>query len=816
MKIKKILFATLLMFTSLASSCKLVVDKPLTAEQQKVLRDKKQELITKIEDDFPDINYIDSDLHHLQLLRQECINQINEEINIDELDSLYSRLTNALSKIKTKTEYFYELVELDFRETLSESDKTYAEQKLTDLVNSLVDADTLNDIKTIAEEYFTYVSFLFNKEYRDEQKNIISECYYSIDQYLYYDSMVDELNHIVSDYAQQLDLCNSYDDAKRLAEEACALLNAVQTKDEFDLEETNTAKRYVSNCIESIKQNAVVSASQRSAIKSWGDETINCVNDLTSANDILIYFVESCLQILADLEVDLDSNLELFKEIKLKQLEATYLKFLDYRKDDYSLLLEIFDTCTTAILNATNKDDVIDKWNAGNSSLKSIKTNQQKIAQEDEEFSSELLSLCGTYVIDRPANQYNVNYYYEFAEIIDYYLFYQKEDYTFVQDEFRVKVNFPFFDAKSLRNDVYWYCSLMRGSADMYFVRDNDYFVVKLIGYEQATLTADFTPITKRQDPSYYDNGGTVLTPRANDFEDFPYKGNAKKAYCWNSQQLCYALENGYCPVAKPGSIAEAVLNRAKEILRDVIQEGMDNTEKIYQIYSWLGRNASLDMDISQYNFSSDMDERPSENLALYRSYYAESALFDGHTVCDGYAKAYGLMLAIEGIQSKRIMCKSNKAYENTINTSTKAGTGHHEVTYVEVNGNTYCTDPTRSSANTNRTLLTWNHVLFPTQYQHDRVLMRCNETRNDGVDYKNHILRKLKIGTVNMLVSNKTELTRLINAVPTDLENYQFEILFTDEYKDCKEDFLSFGLDMEFNEFYTDEHIKGLIVYPE
>ena len=816
MNIRNIFLAALLMFSGVISSCSLITDKPLTAEQQDALDVKRKELIDRIEKDYPDSNYLDDEVHLVQLLRLESINLIYEEDNIDNLESLYSRLVDNLDNVLTKEGHFCDLVDLNILETLCDSDKTYVEDKYDELKKKAQNTQNINEIKELVEEFSIYVSFFIGQEYKKEQIKRIQEYFDAIEQSLYYDFLADQMNRILSSYAQKIDLCSSYDAAEDLAEEAKLLLEAVQTKEEYDLGKVEEAKQYVSSAFANIVENAVVSSSQMSAINSWSNETLTYIENLTNSNEILTYFVNSALQMLSDLGIDLDVNLNIFKEIKNKQLEALYLKFLDYREDDYTSLEETLANCSVAILSAINKDEVISKWNEANTDLQAIKTNEQRIALEDESFNNELNSQCGTYVVDKPSNQYNINYYYQLAEIIDYYLFYQKEDFTFVQDEFRVKVNFPYISPRWVRNEVYWYCSLLRGSADMYFERENEYFVVKLIGYEQSTKEAEFTPITKRQDPSYFDNGGTPTSGRADDFDDFECKLNVKKAVCWNSQQLCYALEKGYCPVPKAGSVAEQVLNRAKEILLDIVEEGMDDTEKIYEIYSWLGRNASLDMDISKYNYSSDMDERPSENLALYRSYYAESALFDGHTVCDGYAKAYGLMLALEGIQSKRILCKSKRPEINTINTSTNAGTGHHEVTYVELDGNTYCTDPTRSSANTNRSLLTWNHVLFPTQYQHDKVLMRCNQTIDSGKDYKDYILKKLKIAGVSMFVNNKTELAALINAVPTNLENYQFEILFTDEYANCKEDFMSFGLDFEFNEFYTDEHIKGLIVYPE
>lgn len=807
------------MFSSISvSSCKLVAGKGPTSEEIVSLESKRSELIKAIEDDFADEYYFDEELHTLQLLRQECINLLNEETDVNEIDALYSRLRETLELITSKKDYFKKIFVLDeYLALVTKEDQYLVKEKYESVLDDVIKTVKPEDLAKFVNAMVEYITYVTSQGYLEDIKQLMNECYETLDQYLYYDFQVDDLNHIMSEYAQKINLSANYDTAEQYYEEACALLKAVQNKTQYDQKMCQEAKDYVRNSIESIKANAVFTNDQRTAFNSWAENVYAHIRFMSRAHDVLSYYINQCLQFIEDVGVDVEQNLDIQKELKLKQLECLYLNFLDYRKDDYADLLALFDTCKTNIMNAISGDALNESYQDSNTLLQTIKTNEEKIAIEDAAFEEEITSLCGENKIDRPANQYNVTYYYQFAEIIDYYLYYQKEDYSFVQDEFRVKVNFPFFDARSLRNDVYWFCSLMRGSADMYFVRDNDYFVVKLIGYEQGTKSIEFTPITKRNDPSYYDNGGASLVDRDNSFDDFAYKSFTKKAYCWNSQQLCYALENGYCPVVKPGSLAEQVLSKAKEILRDIIKEGMEPTEKMYQIYTWLGKNASLDMNISEYNYSTDMEERPSENLATLRSFYAESALFDGHTLCDGYAKAYGLMLNMEGIKSKRVLCKGgDKMYKNTINTSTLTGTGHHEVTFVEVDGNTYCSDPTRSSANTNRSLLSWNHILFPTQYVKERVMMKTNTTEDDGKDYKNYILSKLKIGSAKMLVRNKTELLNLISQLPEDMENSQFEILFTNEYKNCKNDFLDLGLDFEINEFYTDERIKGLIAYLE
>jgi len=321
---------------------------------------------------------------------------------------------------------------------------------------------------------------------------------------------------------------------------------------------------------------------------------------------------------------------------EVKALKEEYLAKLtaDLKMEDAKLLLQ---EAKDAIGLIKTNDDL---WNDGVS-----------------EFRAALQTSFGENVLEEPKSLTEAANSSELADIIDYYAFYQISGTEFVCDTFRVKLNYDHWNAQDEINNVYWNCELLRSGAGIYGeFEERDYLVLHLIPYNLASTSnrATTNKIAMNQSlVEFKSEGQTVARP--SDFENFPYKKYTKTlGGVWNTQQLWYALEHEYIPVCVAGSPAEQTLNKAKEILRGLIREGMSDEEKIFSIYSWFAENVQYD-----YKYTNDFYQSVLEKYAEAapsKAFHAEGALIDGLAVCEGYAKSYLILLRIEGIESYRIV----------------------------------------------------------------------------------------------------------------------------------------------------------------
>ena len=79
------------------------------------------------------------------------------------------------------------------------------------------------------------------------------------------------------------------------------------------------------------------------------------------------------------------------------------------------------------------------------------------------------------------------------------------------------------------------------------------------------------------------------INQRENTFENFPivYQ-NQGTIHVETSQQLYYAVEMGYLPICKENSMAEFIYEEAKNILRRIISDEMNDYTKAKQIFNFL------------------------------------------------------------------------------------------------------------------------------------------------------------------------------------------------------------------------------------
>ncbi len=393
-----------------------------------------------------------------------------------------------------------------------------------------------------------------------------------------------------------------------------------------------------------------------------------------------------------------------------------------YRKNDQASIRALQAAALTALAEKTAAAEMQTLIGELDTAIALIPTNDARWAKSLADFRAALLARYGTYVLHEPASLTAASSYLELGQIIDYYAFYQLDGTSFVSDTFRVQLNFPHRYAEWELVEVHWYCELIRSAVGLlgYFEEDSSQMVFTLVPYAFATQTNREGEANINRHPTMieFNSDPDAQSVRGDDFEDFPYLSLYTKRLegIWNSQQLWYALEHEYIPVVVPGSPAARVLERAKQILRTVIRDGMSTEEKIFRLYSWFAENVEYDYVYYDFLEHEDRELLPDHLTAVFNSFHIEGALFDGMAVCCGYAKAYLLMLRMEGIESYRLAL--NYAWEHTISDMGGITYGSHALVAVRASdGKFYYSDVEQSFAK-NNTLSRYHQLLVPHQYQ--------------------------------------------------------------------------------------------------
>ena len=168
---------------------------------------------------------------------------------------------------------------------------------------------------------------------------------------------------------------------------------------------------------------------------------------------------------------------------------------------------------------------------------------------------------------------------------------------------------------------------------------------------------------------------------RADDYEGFAINSIAETFPVYNSEELWWAVEQGYRPIfPQSGTKAELFYERAKMILRDIITDGMTDYEKALAIYEYLIEAVAYDYDAY---YSAKTGEEEKENTC----YYLEGVFEKGRAVCDGKTKAFVLLAGMEGIDCVR-------AFGSSL-----TGSVGHAWNYVKIDGYWYLVDTTEGDA---------------------------------------------------------------------------------------------------------------------
>ncbi len=126
----------------------------------------------------------------------------------------------------------------------------------------------------------------------------------------------------------------------------------------------------------------------------------------------------------------------------------------------------------------------------------------------------------------------------------------------------------------------------------------------------------------------------------------------------YNSEQLLYAVENGYKPVFMNDSdpIVQAEINNARTIyekarntLLQIIPRDTHDLQKATIIHDWIIDHNSYDFNLLELS-----NGAPAGSLIKYKGFYLDGVFTDGYAVCDGISKAFSLLARIEGMEAIR------------------------------------------------------------------------------------------------------------------------------------------------------------------
>jgi transglutaminase-like putative cysteine protease len=410
----------------------------------------------------------------------------------------------------------------------------------------------------------------------------------------------------------------------------------------------------------------------------------------------------------------------------LKKSANLYISnFVDadaYRQAERDELDSVIKETRKNISGANSAQEVLKHISNAENSLSNLRTNDEYWMSEDEQFVLYMSQKYGEKALVPPSSLTLAKSTAELARIIDYYAFYQLDAENFERGTFRVRLDFAHMYSDYVIKDVYWYCELIRSAVGIsgYFEKDTSELVVTLTPYDLASVSNTDKPIEiERYDSLIEYNSNSVLTERSDDFDDFPYYELYKGKYVtvWNSQQLWYALEKECIPMPVENSPAELVLEKAKEILREIIKDGMSIEEKVFAIYSWYADNVTYDYGYDDFLYVEDRENFPDSMAATLHSFHAEGALLENLAVCCSFAKSCLVLMRIEGIEAYRVILHD---YENNAvdNLGRKNYGSHAIITLRASDGKFYYCDVEQCGAGHNLTYQKYHQLLVTAKEQ--------------------------------------------------------------------------------------------------
>ena len=282
----------------------------------------------------------------------------------------------------------------------------------------------------------------------------------------------------------------------------------------------------------------------------------------------------------------------------------------------------------------------------------------------------------------------------QFIKEADYHIFYNVESFV-------IKTDFDYGDVEKLLDRLYVESDLLASSASVKGKAISGGYVQVVVKYYNKDLMI---------------TSSNAVIPVITEGEKIPRKRTKTHVFeaidglsgvsVYSSDQALYALTHGYKIAPVKDSPAEKLVEKAKSVLISVINDDMTPFEKMYNIYVWLLQNAAYDNAVSDAVSGNCLDKEYESDMlcSLFTSFYAEGPLFYGATVCYGYAKAYGLLLAMEGLDVTRVVAQTadsrgRSAFNYDADSGQYVAFRIHSYNYVKIDGLDYLSDVTYACA---------------------------------------------------------------------------------------------------------------------
>lgn len=315
--------------------------------------------------------------------------------------------------------------------------------------------------------------------------------------------------------------------------------------------------------------------------------------------------------------------------------------------------------------------------------------------------------------IEKPAEP--VHNFNELMYLADYYAFYKQESF-----DIQIASNYKF--SNPVKNDwphesvcLYDSGELMNGVMGFKTSYANNVLHFDLTIYHNAYIDTNPTKFL------LYDAGyQPEENLRPSTYNDFATEyDNLPIADVYSTQQLWYAAQYGYKINPLPNSPAEHYYNLAKDVLRNICSDDMDDMEKYAAIFDYVTHNAVYDYEAIDLPVGHDEANYPDEYGARYKGYFIEGFFDNGLVVCDGYSKVSTLLGSMEGLDIVRATGNDDRDY-------VRRDTSGHAFCYLKIDGTTYLSDPTWCYTSLSGNYESVNHSYFLTNNRgHDEYKVR-------------------------------------------------------------------------------------------
>ena len=300
----------------------------------------------------------------------------------------------------------------------------------------------------------------------------------------------------------------------------------------------------------------------------------------------------------------------------------------------------------------------------------------------------------GTFINKLPNPKSTVSNFDELAYVFEYCGFYGIESFNVKFDS-----AYSFEAAEKEFNKAYWASRMLSQTAGFNFTSGaNSSFDITFIYNEFAG-----TAISKEVFSTSAVNPYKITSTEGKFIEDIPYTPTKGDLDVQNSDQLIYAIENGYNPKMIKDSRVDLIYRKACYLLTHTITDNMNDIQKIYVVNDTIFNIADYDSPADDIACGiltdSQLEVRfPAALASTFVSFFADGPLLYGGGTCAGFAKAQALMFALLNIKHQRVT-GGNVVLEDTIySKNAEEGYWYHEYNYyIDSNDKYYICDITYS-----------------------------------------------------------------------------------------------------------------------